>query len=130
VQSLLTGTIKPNAVEKLRAFGLDGYFDVDIGGYGSQVYPKGAQLLMIRGRAAEKYGAQFDERCTVYIADSTRDVAAARTGGARCVAVASGRSTVSELRTAGADMVLGDLADTAAVTAAVDRLTLASAPAA
>jgi phosphoglycolate phosphatase-like HAD superfamily hydrolase len=127
VQSLLTGTIKPNAVEKLRAFGLDGYFDVDVGGYGSQVYPKGAQLLMIRGRAAEKYGAQFDERSTVYIADSTRDVAAARTGGARCVAVASGRSTVSELRTAGADMVLGDLADTAAVTAAVDRLTLASA---
>jgi phosphoglycolate phosphatase-like HAD superfamily hydrolase len=57
-------------------------------------------------------------------------VAAARTGGARCVAVASGRSTASELRTAGADMVFADLADTAAVTAAVDRLTLASAPAA
>jgi phosphoglycolate phosphatase len=126
VQSLLTGTIKPNAVEKLRAFGLDGFFDVEIGGYGSQVYPKGAQLLMIRTRAAEKYGARFDERSTVYIADSTRDVDAARAGGARCVAVASGRSTVSELRAAGADVVFGDLADTAAVTAVVDRLTLAA----
>jgi len=128
VQSLLTGTIKPNAVEKLRAFGLDGFFDVEIGGYGSQVYPKGAQLLMIRSRAAEKYGARFDERSTVYIADSTRDVAAAAVGGARCLAVASGRSTASELRAAGADVVLGDLADTAEVTAAVDRLTLAGAP--
>jgi phosphoglycolate phosphatase len=127
VQSLLTGTIKPNAEEKLRAFGLAEFFDAEIGGYGSQVYPKGAQLLMIKTRAAEKYGAAFDERSTVYIADSTRDVAAARVGGARCLAVASGRSTVSELRAAGADVVFGDLADTAAVIAAVDQLTLAAA---
>jgi hypothetical protein len=41
--------------------------------------------------------------------------------------VASGRSTVSELRAAGADAVFGDLTDTAAVVAAVDRLTLAAA---
>jgi phosphoglycolate phosphatase-like HAD superfamily hydrolase len=127
VQSVLTGTIKPNAIEKLRAFGLAEFFDVEVGGYGSQVYPKGAQLLMTRSRAAEKYGTRFDEDSTVYIADSVRDVAAARTGGARCLAVASGRSTVSELRRAGADMVFEDLTDTAAVTAAVDRLTLAAA---
>jgi phosphoglycolate phosphatase-like HAD superfamily hydrolase len=127
VQSVLTGTIKPNAIEKLRAFGLLDYFDVEVGGYGSQVYPKGAQLLMTRTRAAEKYGTRFDENSTVYIADSVRDVAAARTGGARCLAVASGRSTVSELRKAGADMVFEDLTDTDAVTAAVDRLTLAAA---
>jgi phosphoglycolate phosphatase-like HAD superfamily hydrolase len=63
----------------------------------------------------------------VYIADSVRDVEAARTGGARCLAVASGRSSVSELRAAGADAVLRELTDTAAVLAAVDRLTLAAA---
>jgi phosphoglycolate phosphatase len=124
VQSLLTGTIRPNAVEKLRAFGLDGFFDFEVGGYGSEVYPKGAQLLMTRGRAAEKYGAGFDEDATVYIGDSTRDVEAARMGGARCVAVASGRSTVGELRAAGADVVFADLADTAAVVQAIDRLTM------
>ena len=127
VQSVLTGTIRPNAVLKLRAFGLDRFFDTEVGGYGSQVYPKGAQLLMTRSRAAEKYGVAFSEDATVYIADSTRDVEAARTGGARCLAVASGRSSVSELRTAGADAVFGDLTDTAAVVAAVDRLTLAAA---
>jgi len=127
VQSVLTGTIKPNAIEKLRAFGLAEFFDVEVGGYGSQVYPKGAQLLMTRARAAEKYGARFDENSTVYIADSARDATAARTGGARCLAVASGRSTVSELRAAGADVVFEDLTDTAAVVAAVDRLTLAAA---
>ena len=61
VQTVLTGTIKPNAVEKLRAFGLEQFFDVEIGGYGSQVYPKGAQLMMARSRAADKYGTRFDE---------------------------------------------------------------------
>ncbi len=127
VQTVLTGTIKPNAIEKLRAFGLEQYFDLEIGGYGSQVYPKGAQLMMTRSRAADKYGTRFDERSTVYIADSSRDVAAARTGGARCLAVASGRSTVGELRKAGADVVFDDLSDTAAVVHAVDRLTLAAA---
>ena len=127
VQTVLTGGIKPNAVEKLRAFGLEQFFDVEIGGYGSQVYPKGVQLMMTRSRAADKYGTRFDEGSTVYIADSARDVAAARTGGARCLAVASGRSTVSGLRKAGADLVFDDLSDTAAVVRAVDRLTLAAA---
>ena len=127
VQSVLTGTIRPNAVLKLRAFGLDRFLDTEVGGYGSQVYPKGALLLMTRTRVAEKYGAAFGEDATVYIADSTRDVEAARVGGARCLAVASGRSSVSELRAAGADAVFGDLTDTAAVLAAVDRLTLAAA---
>ncbi|MDX6395179.1 MAG: hypothetical protein QOJ73_6242 [Streptosporangiaceae bacterium] len=124
VQSLLTGTIKPNAVEKLRAFGLEGFFDFEVGGYGSEVYPKGAQLLMTRARAAEKYGVAFDESSTVYIGDSCRDVEAARMGGARSIAVASGRSTVGELRGAGADVVFADLADTAAVVQAIDQLTM------
>jgi phosphoglycolate phosphatase-like HAD superfamily hydrolase len=127
VQTVLTGTIKPNAIEKLRAFGLEEFFDIEIGGYGSQVYPKGAQLMMTRSRAADKYGTRFDEHSTVYIADSSRDVTAARTGGARCLAVASGRSTGGELRKAGADVVFDDLSDTAAVVHAVDRLTLAAA---
>jgi phosphoglycolate phosphatase len=125
IQSVLTGTIRPNAVAKLRAFGLDGFFDFEIGGYGSEVYPKGAQLLRSRGRAAEKYGTDIGADSTVYIADSGRDVEAARIGGAHCVAVASGRSTAGELREAGADLVLDDLADTGSVVRAVDRLTSA-----
>jgi len=125
IQSVLTGTIRPNAVAKLRAFGMDEFFDFEIGGYGSEVYPKGAELLRSRGRAAEKYGTNIGASSTVYLADSGRDVEAARIGGARCVAVASGRSTAGELREAGADLVLDDLADTGAVVAAVDRLTSA-----
>ena len=124
VQTVLTGSIRPNAIEVLRAFGLDRYLDTEIGAFGSEVYPKGAMLLNARGRAAEKYRADFTEHTTVYIADSTRDVEAARIGGARAIGVASGRSSAGELRDAGADVVLDDLADTAAVVAAVDQLTV------
>src|SRR6202035_3212417 len=49
------------------------------------VYAKGGMLLNARGRAAEKYRADFTEHTTVYIADSTRDVEAAGMGGARSI---------------------------------------------
>jgi phosphoglycolate phosphatase len=124
VQTVVTGSIRPNAIEVLRAFGLERYLDTEIGGFGSEVYSKGGMLLRARGRAAEKYRADFTEHTTVYIADSTRDVEAARIGGARAIGVASGSSSTGELRDAGAGVVLDDLADTAAVVAAVDQLTV------
>src|SRR5262249_56377105 len=86
VETVVTGSIRPNAIEVLRAFGLDRYLDTEIGGYGAEVYPKGAMLLNARGRAAEKYRADFTEHTTVYIADSTRDAAAARFRGAPATA--------------------------------------------
>lgn len=123
VQTVLTGSIKPNAMEKLHAFGLDEHLDVEIGGYGSEVFPKGALLLSARGRACAKYGADFADEATVYVGDSTRDVEAARVAGARCLGVASGRSTAGELREAGADAVFDDLSDAKAVAGLVDRIT-------
>jgi phosphoglycolate phosphatase len=123
VQSVLTGSIKPNAAEKLQAFGLDGFFDLAIGGYGSDAYPRGSQLLGCRGLAADKYGVQVTAEMTVYIADTCRDVEAAAVGGARIVAVGTGRDTVAELRAAGADTVLADLSDTETVLHEIARLT-------
>jgi phosphoglycolate phosphatase-like HAD superfamily hydrolase len=123
VQTVLTGTIRPNAAEKLAAFGLDGLFDLEVGGYGSDVYPKGSLLLMSHAKAGDKYRVKIPLDATVYIADSDRDVEAAKIAGVSCLAVASGRSTAADLRAVGADVVLADLGDTAAVTAAVDRLT-------
>jgi phosphoglycolate phosphatase len=110
VQSVLTGSSRPNAVVKLRAFGLDRYLDLSVGGFaGSDPYPKGALLRVARERAEQKYKASFAERATIYVADSPRDIEAARTGGATAVAVASGRASTNELRDAGADLVLPDL---------------------
>jgi phosphoglycolate phosphatase len=123
VQTVLTGSIRPNAICKLRAFGLDRFFDLDIGGYGSDAYPRGSLLLLVRGQASQKHGSRGTKDATVFIADTVRDIEAARVGGARCIAVASGRTTVAELRDADADVVLADLSDTGEVIAAIDRLT-------
>ena len=123
VQTVLTGNSRPTAELKLRAFGLDGFVDFDIGGYGSEAYPKGTLLRVARQRAADKHGVTFGEDATVYVADSPRDVDAARIGGARSLAVASGRASAAELRDAGADAVLPDLADTAALVTLIIRLT-------
>ena len=123
VQSVLTGNSKPTAVLKLRAFGLDSYVDFEIGGYGSEAYPKGTLLRVARQRAADKHGVSFDENATVYVADSPRDVDAARVGGACSLAVASGRASAAELREAGADAVLPDLTDVTALVTLITRLT-------
>ena len=110
VQSVLTGSSRPNATLKLRAFGLDRYLDLAVGGFaGSEPYPKGALLRAIRLRAEEKYKVSFAEKATIYIADSPRDIEAAKIGGATSVAVASGRASTIELREVGADLVLSDL---------------------
>jgi len=110
VQSVLTGSSRPNAALKLRAFGLDRYLDLGIGGFaGSEPYPKGALLRATRLRAEEKYRVSFAEKLTVYIADATRDVEASKIGGATSVGVASGRASSVELREAGADLVLPGL---------------------
>jgi phosphoglycolate phosphatase len=112
VQSVLTGSSRPNGALKLRAFGLDRHLDLMVGGFaGSEVYPKGALLRVVRLRTEEKYKESFAERATIYIGDSSRDVEAAKTGGATAVAVASGRASSVELRDAGADLVLYDLTD-------------------
>ena len=107
VQSVLTGSSRPNAALKLRAFGLDKYLDLAVAGFaGSEAYPKGALLRATRLKAEDKYKVSFAEQATVYIADSARDIEAAKMGGATSVAVASGRASTVELREAGADLVL------------------------
>jgi phosphoglycolate phosphatase len=122
IQTVLTGSIRENACAKLRAFGLDGFLDLDIAGFGSDVYPKGAAIVRSLVAAGEKYGITLGSADCAYLGDSVRDVAAAEVGGVRCVGIASGRSTLSELRDAGADPVLADLTDTARVVAAIMRV--------
>ncbi|SED48768.1 phosphoglycolate phosphatase [Streptomyces sp. 2231.1] len=57
-----------------------------------------------KAQALREYGA------SVYVGDHTGDVRGARTAGALSVAVATGPCPADELRAAGADVVLDDLA--------------------
>ncbi|MFB4306082.1 HAD family hydrolase [Actinomadura sp. GTD37] len=123
VQSVLTGSIRPNAVLKVAELGLAARLDLDAGGYENGVYSKAALLELARTRAGERHGTSYSESATVYVADSPRDVQAAHIAGSPIVAVATGSATEAELRAAGAETVLATLADTGAVVAAVADLT-------
>lgn len=119
VQSVLTGNIRPNAVTKLSVFGLDGYIDFEVGGYGSDDELRANLVGIAQERASAKYGQGFDKGNTVLMGDTLRDVRAALKGGARVIAVATGTDSAEALLAEGADAVLSDLRDTRAVREAV-----------
>ncbi|WP_433328723.1 HAD family hydrolase [Spirillospora sp. CA-294931] len=128
LQSVLTGSIEPNAVLKVIELGLAEHLDLEVGGFENGVYSKAALLERARSRAAEKYvpkrlGEVIAEPPTVLVADAANDVRAAHIAGVPIIAVASGSSTEAELRSAGAEVVLATLADTHAVVRAVTELT-------
>jgi phosphoglycolate phosphatase len=119
VQSLLTGNVRPNALLKLASFGLDGYLDFDVGGFGSDHHHRPSLVEVARARAERKYGTAFAGTATVLVGDTPLDVAAGRAGGARVVAVATGPFRVEELEATDADAVLPGLGDTGAALAAI-----------
>lgn len=119
VQSLLTGNIAANAQVKLGAFGLDTLIDLDIGAYGSDHRRRGRLVAVALQKCERKHGAKLAPSDVVLVGDTPLDVAAAREGGARAVAVATGPFGASELTAAGADAVLTDLRDAEAVVEAV-----------
>jgi phosphoglycolate phosphatase len=119
IQSVLTGNTRPSAELKLRIFGLDSYLDMDSGAYGTDDDTRANLVGIARKRATQAHGVPFDASTTVLIGDTPNDVQAALDGGARIVAVASGRDSVDDLRTAGAGTVFRDLTDTAALIDAI-----------
>ena len=119
VQSVLTGNVPAMARAKLAAFGLDRHLDLGIGAYGDHHEVRAELVHLARRLARAAYGRDFGGQATVLVGDTPLDVAAALATGARAVGVATGGPTAAELAAAGADAVLPDLTDTAAVVAAV-----------
>ncbi|MFJ2028758.1 HAD hydrolase-like protein [Streptosporangium sp. NPDC087985] len=118
-QSVLTGNLYPLAVLKMTVFGLAGHVDFRLGAYGGDAFERADLPVHAFDRTEQHLGRRHSGADTVIIGDTLRDIATARAAGARIVAVATGTNSVAELRAAGADVVLPDLADTAAVLHAV-----------
>jgi phosphoglycolate phosphatase len=119
VQTVLTGNIKPNAATKLRAFGLSGLVDLEIGAYGSDARERSALVAVARERAQDRYGLELVPEDIVLIGDTPRDVEAGRVNGARVVGVATGQFAARDLEEAGSPVVLDGLVPPDAVVAAV-----------
>jgi phosphoglycolate phosphatase-like HAD superfamily hydrolase len=111
--ALLTGNYKVAAHIKLAHFGVGEYFSWGAFGEDSPDRAELAQLALRRAAARTVPRIACDN--AVVIGDTPHDVACARAIGARVIAVATGNSTVDELRETGADTVVATLADTADV---------------
>jgi len=127
VQTVVTGNLKPLAIAKLEELGMAAELDFAVGGYGWDNLDRAGLVEAARRRASDKYATPFTRQNTIVIGDTPKDVAAARTGGARVIAVATGKSTEDDLTQAGADHVLPDLTDLSALQHALDDLTGAHA---
>ncbi|MBT2230420.1 haloacid dehalogenase-like hydrolase [Nonomuraea sp. NEAU-A123] len=114
-QSVLTGNTKASAEAKLRIFGLNRLLDLEIGAYGEDDSVRARLVPVAQDRARSKNGLTYSRDLTVLIGDTPQDVIAGRDGGARAIAIASGKSSPTDLRAAGADVVFFDLTDSAAL---------------
>jgi phosphoglycolate phosphatase-like HAD superfamily hydrolase len=93
----------------MRHFGLDRHFA--FGAYGCDHADRNRLGPVALERAARHAGRSFTPEETVVIGDTPKDIDCARALGSRCVAVATGRFTVDELRNAGATRVVASLQD-------------------
>ena len=119
IQSVLTGNVGPVAEAKLVPLGLADHLDLAIGAYGNEHEVRAELVPLARTRAAVAHHGDFGGEATVLVGDTPLDIAAALATGARAVGVATGQFAAAEMEAAGADAVLADLTDTAAVVAAV-----------
>ena len=116
-QALLTGNLEPIARLKLTCVDLEGYFAFDVGAYGSDHADRTRLVPVARERAAAVLGSAPEQ--VVVIGDTPRDIACARAGGARAIAVATGNYSPDDLRQHAPDVLLEDLRDTQAVLRAI-----------
>jgi phosphoglycolate phosphatase len=114
---LLTGNYKVTARMKLEHFDLWRYFGG--GAFGDWAPDRNALLAEALRHVAEAGGPASAPASTVVIGDTPLDVAVARHGGAKSIAVATGSHRVPDLRATGADVVFEDLSDTANVLQAI-----------
>jgi phosphoglycolate phosphatase-like HAD superfamily hydrolase len=112
VQTVLTGNLRAVAKVKLDVYDLSTFIDLDAGAYGDDDPDRANLVAIAQRRAATKYDADFTRDNTIVIGDSINNIIAVHDGGARIVAMPTGRVDVNSLRAAGADVVLPGLVDT------------------
>ncbi|HLZ21158.1 MAG TPA: haloacid dehalogenase-like hydrolase [Ktedonobacterales bacterium] len=114
-QSLLTGNLEPIARLKLACAGLDQFVAFELGGYGSDHRDRDSLVPIVRQRLQRQFGPEAAAAEIVVVGDTPRDIACARAGGARVLAVATGNFSRAELAAHHPDALVDDLTDTDAI---------------
>ncbi|MCC7140458.1 MAG: haloacid dehalogenase-like hydrolase [Candidatus Eisenbacteria bacterium] len=118
---LLTGNLREGARRKLASTGLWERFT--FGAFGDDHEDRNALVPIALRRALEVHSAAIPPGRAVVIGDTERDVACARAGGAKVIAVRNGWDDGVALRRAEPDAYFEDLTDTGALLAALESLT-------
>jgi phosphoglycolate phosphatase len=106
---LLTGNISGGPAAKMRHFGLAHFFP--FGAYGCDHADRNLLGPIALERALHHTSQSFLPGDTWVIGDTPKDIACAHAMGARCLAVATGRYSVTELSSAGADVAVPSMRD-------------------
>jgi phosphoglycolate phosphatase-like HAD superfamily hydrolase len=117
---LLTGNLENTARRKLEVFGLNRFFPV--GGFGSDCADRNRLGRVALERAARHYGFRFRPEKVWVVGDTPRDVEAARSLGARALAVATGPFTQPYLEEFLPDVTLPHLGQMGSVVEALSRV--------
>lgn len=121
VQTVVTGNVRPVAELKLGAFGLDTHIQWPYGGYGEDDDERAELVRIAMRRTSQGLDEPIAVGDVLLIGDTPADVAAGLDNDVPVLAVASGRSSVQELREAGATMVVAGLEDPQALLCALGR---------
>jgi phosphoglycolate phosphatase-like HAD superfamily hydrolase len=123
ITGLLTGNFAETGAMKLRACGLDpDWFTICAWGDDSPHDPPDREHLppVAMRRFHERFGTPIPAARVTIIGDTIHDVRCARASGCRSIGVATGKYSMEELRAAGADHVVPDLAETSDILAWID----------
>lgn len=114
---LLTGNFKTASHLKLDAAGLD-RAGLAVEAHGEDAEDRVGLVRLAVRRMAERGAELPGDRVTV-VGDTPRDIECARGAGCRCLAVATGRYSKEQLAEHGPDALVGELAESGAVAAAL-----------
>jgi phosphoglycolate phosphatase-like HAD superfamily hydrolase len=119
LQSVLSGNTLRAGRVKLEIYSLDRFLRLDcaVGGEDADTRPELVGVAW--SRAHTVCGRSYGPEDTVIVGDTPSDVETAQSNRCRLVAVATGNTSVKQLRKAGADVVLEDVSDTAQAVAAI-----------
>jgi phosphoglycolate phosphatase-like HAD superfamily hydrolase len=107
--AILTGNLEYTGWKKLELAGLKQYFP--FGAFGSDSKVRSELVGIALKRAEDKYGITYQNKSVIIIGDSPHDVLCGKSYGVTSIAVATGHSSVEELKRYGPDYVFRDLSD-------------------
>lgn len=109
-QTVLTGNLREVARIKLEAFDLDHFLDLTAGAYGDDHHERAELVTIAQHRAEQRAGITFGDATTLLIGDTLNDVKAGLEAGVQVIGVATGKTTMTELRNAGATWAVDEVA--------------------